>query len=136
MWTYVFISLGCRSKITRSYGKLMLNFLRNYQTFPKWLYQQLRVPPSPCPPSPTSPELCSFGLTLVSSLIKAAMRSTWVAQLVKRLTSAQVMISQCVGLSPRVGLCADGSEPGACFGFCVSFCLCPFPIHTLSLSQK
>ena len=33
---------------------------------------------------------------------------------------------------PRVGLCADSSEPGACFGFCVSlsapnprtFCLC------------
>ena len=28
---------------------------------------------------------------------------------------------------PRVGLCADGSEPGACFGFCVS---------SLSLSHK
>ena len=24
---------------------------------------------------------------------------------------------------PRVGLCADGSEPGACFGFCVSLSL-------------
>ena len=24
---------------------------------------------------------------------------------------------------PRVGLCADSSEPGACFGFCVSLSL-------------
>ena len=37
---------------------------------------------------------------------------------------------------PRVGLCADGSEPGACFGFCVSLSLCPSPIRALSLSQK
>ena len=28
---------------------------------------------------------------------------------------------------PRVGLCADRSEPGACFGFCVSLSLCPSP---------
>ena len=35
---------------------------------------------------------------------------------------------------PRVGLCADGSEPGACFRFCVSLSLCPSPVHALSLS--
>ena len=35
---------------------------------------------------------------------------------------------------PRVGLCADSSEPGACFRFCVSLSLCLFPSHTLSLS--
>ena len=35
---------------------------------------------------------------------------------------------------PRVGLWADGSEPGACFGFCVSLSLCPSPVHALSLS--
>ena len=34
---------------------------------------------------------------------------------------------------PRVGLWADGSEPGACFGFCVSLSLCPSPVHALSL---
>ena len=28
---------------------------------------------------------------------------------------------------PRVGLWADGSEPGACFRFCVSLSLCPSP---------
>ena len=37
---------------------------------------------------------------------------------------------------PHVGLWADGSEPGACFRFCVSLSLCPSPIHALSLSQK
>ena len=35
---------------------------------------------------------------------------------------------------PRVGLWADGSEPGACFRFCVSLSVCPSPVHALSLS--
>ena len=39
------------------------------------------------------------------------------------------------GFEPRVRLCADGSEPGACFGFCVSLSLCPSPCsHSISLS--
>ena len=40
------------------------------------------------------------------------------------------------GFEPRVGLCADGSEPGACFGFCafLSLSLCPSPTCALSLS--
>ena len=37
------------------------------------------------------------------------------------------------GFEPRVGLCADSSEPGACFGFCASFSLCSSPAHALSL---
>ena len=37
---------------------------------------------------------------------------------------------------PRVGLCADSSEPGACFGFCVSLSLCPSPAHGLSLCLR
>ena len=32
-----------------------------------------------------------------------------------------------------IRLCADSSEPGACFGFCVSLSLCPF--LSLSLSK-
>ena len=56
----------------------------------------------------------------------------WVAQLVKRPTSAQVMISH---FEPRIRLCADSSEPGACFRFCVSLALCPSPARTLSLSK-
>ena len=35
---------------------------------------------------------------------------------------------------PHVGLRADSSEPGACFGFCVSLSLCFSPAHALSLS--
>ena len=37
---------------------------------------------------------------------------------------------------PRVGLCADSSEPGTRFGVCVSLSLCPSPAHALFLSQK
>ena len=37
---------------------------------------------------------------------------------------------------PHVGLCADSSEPGACFRFCVSLSLCPNPLAlSLSLSK-
>ena len=58
------------------------------------------------------------------------------AQTVERPTSAQVMISQLVGgFEPRVGLCADSSEPGACFRFCVSLSAFPSPAHALSLSK-
>ena len=35
---------------------------------------------------------------------------------------------------PHVGLCADSSEPGACFGFCVSLSLSAPPPLTLCLS--
>ena len=37
-------------------------------------------------------------------------------------------------IESHVGLCADGSEPGACFGFCVFLSLCPSPACTHSLS--
>ena len=37
---------------------------------------------------------------------------------------------------PRVGLCADSSQPGACLGFCVSLSLCPSPARALSLNNK
>ena len=37
------------------------------------------------------------------------------------------------GFRPHIRLCADISEPGACFGFCVSLFL-PLPTHTLSPS--
>ena len=36
---------------------------------------------------------------------------------------------------PRVGLCADSSEPRACFRFCVSLSPCPSPARPLSLSK-
>ena len=37
---------------------------------------------------------------------------------------------------PCIGLWADGSEPGACFGYWVSLSLCPSPTHALSFSLK
>ena len=37
---------------------------------------------------------------------------------------------------PRVGLCADSSEPGAFFGFCVSLSAPPLLMLCLSQSQK
>ena len=39
------------------------------------------------------------------------------------------------GFEPRVRLCADSLEPGACFGFYVSLSLYPSPTHTLSLPK-
>ena len=60
------------------------------------------------------------------------IRGSWVAQLVTRLTSAQVMIAQFVGLSPSLGSVL--TETGTCFGFFVSLSLCPSPTCTLSLS--
>ena len=37
---------------------------------------------------------------------------------------------------PHIGLCADCSEPGTRFRFCVSLSLCPSPTRTLFLSLK
>ena len=64
-------------------------------------------------------------------LIILYFSGTWVAQLVKHLILAQVMISQLVGLSPT-----DSLEPGACFRFSASLFLSPPPplMHILSLS--
>ena len=66
---------------------------------------------------------------------KLGLWGTWVAQLVKRPTSAQVMILLC-GFEPHVGLWADGSEPWTCFRFCVPLSLCPSSAYALSLKNK
>ena len=73
--------------------------------------------------------------TFIQHSTRRPSQGAWVAQLVKRQTSAQVTISVCE-FEPRDGLRADSSESGAIFGFCVSLSLCPFPSHVLSLSQK
>ena len=54
------------------------------------------------------------------------------AQLVKLLTLAHDLVVH--EFEPQVRLCADSSELGACFRFCVSLSLCPFPARSLSLS--
>ena len=60
------------------------------------------------------------------------IRGAWVAQSVKRPTSAQVMISQSVSSSPASGsvLTAQSLEP-VCNS--VSPSLWPSPVHALSL---
>ena len=62
-------------------------------------------------------------------------RGVWVAQLVKHLTSAQVMISQFMGSSPTSGsvLTAQSLEP-ALDSVCVCVSLCLSPAHALSSS--
>ena len=42
-------------------------------------------------------------------------RGAWVVQLVKHLTSAQIMISQSYEFEPYIRLYADSSEPVACW---------------------
>ena len=62
-------------------------------------------------------------------------RGAWVAQLGKHLTSAQVMISQLLSLSPTLGsvLTAQGLEPAS---DSVSPSLSAPPLLTLCLSLK
>ena len=71
------------------------------------------------------------GKSVNEMLIKITPRGTWVAQSVKHPTSAQVMISRFVGSSPVSGSVLT-TQPGACFGFCVSLSL-PLP-HSCSVS--
>ena len=64
--------------------------------------------------------------------LKISLPQRPVAQSVKRPTSAHDLTVH--GFEPRVWLCADHSEPGACFRFCVSLSVCSSPAHALSLS--
>ena len=63
------------------------------------------------------------------------------AQLVKHLTSAQIMISQLVSSSPVLGSVLTGQSPEPASDLCLPFSP-PFPAHarvrmlSLSLSQK
>ena len=78
-------------------------------------------------------ELMFLPLTFVSIKLYANRWGAWVAQSVKRPTSAQVTISWSVSSSPALGsgLMAQSLEPAS---DSVSLSLCPSPIHALSLS--
>ena len=55
------------------------------------------------------------------------MRGTsWLSQLSiqLQLRSGHDLAVAVLGFKPQIGLWADSSEPGACFGFCVSPSLC------------
>ena len=65
--------------------------------------------------------------------LKGHFRGTWVAQSIESdLGSGHDLAVH--EFKPSNGLCADSSEPGACFRFCVSLSFCPSPAHILSLS--
>ena len=64
-----------------------------------------------------------------SGLECGAERGAWVTQSVEHPAfgfSSGHDLTVCE-FEPRIGLCADSSEPGARFGFCVPLSLCPSP---------
>ena len=71
---------------------------------------------------------------LIRYLRSKINRGAWVAQLVKLLTSGLGHGLSICEFEPCVGLYADSSEPGACFGFCVSVSFSPSPTCARSLS--
>ena len=96
------------------------------------LFPILCLPLSLCP-SPV--HALSLSVPKINKTLKKKLkkRGAWVAQSVKRrLQSGHDLTVR--EFEPRVWLWADGSEPGACFRFCVSLSLCPSPVHALSLS--
>ena len=85
--------------------------------------------PGACFRSCVSLSLCpSLALSLSLSLSQKINLGRWSAS----NFSSGHDLSACE-FEPRIGLCADSSEPVACFGFCVSLSLCPFPARSLSL---
>ena len=73
----------------------------------------------------------------ISGLKKLSPRGgAWVAQSVKRPTSAQVMISTFMSLSPTLGSVLTAQSLESASDSLSPVSLCPSPAHTLSLSQK
>ena len=69
--------------------------------------------------------------------VQEAPRGAWVAQSVKRLTSAQVMISQLMGSSPASGsVLTAGSLAPASDSVSPSLSTPPWLMFSISLSQK
>ena len=78
------------------------------------------------------PEMNSTKIHIDCFLEVYGVRGACVAQLVKHLTSAQVVISWFMSWSS-----AQGSVLTDCFGFCVSLSLCPFPtLWKLNIKKK
>ena len=75
--------------------------------------------------------------SLVSDIKMFLCWGAWVAQSVERSVDFGSGLDLTAGgFEPGVGLCADSSGPGACFGFCVSLSLCPSPTRALCLKNK
>ena len=71
-------------------------------------------------------------------LLRIVLRGgAWVTQSIVNFSSGHELIV--CEFEPCVGLCADRSEPWACFGFCVSLCLSLLALDlslSLYVSQK
>ena len=77
-------------------------------------------------------------MAYVAHLQWMVFQGAWVAQLVKRPTVAQVMISWFRGVSPVSGsvLTAQSLEPAVILSFSLSLCSSPAHVLSLSVSQK
>ena len=82
------------------------------------------------------PQGCTPHHFLMSHTLGSLDRGGWVAQLVKHLIFGSGHDLAVHKFEPCFWLCADSSEPGAFFGFCVQVSICPSPACTLSLSFK
>ena len=109
-------------------------FQNSLQTYP----MPDPLPTWNCIISYLSQPLCSSFYQRVLSLCfnkTTFMWGAWVAQSVERRLRLSHDLAVCE-FEPRVGLCADSSEPRACFRFCVPLSLCPSPTHALSLCLR
>ena len=86
-------------------------------------------------PSLSAPPLFTLSLSFKNKLTLKNLRGAWVAQSVKRPTSAQVMISRSGSLSPTLGsvLTAQNLEPAS---DSVSPSVSVLPLLTLCFSLK
>ena len=120
---------GCN---TQTWNSILIP-TRQHSVFPSWSFPTL-------PPRRTVFGLCVTGVGPTPRKLSCPRRCC-------RLITASLkyivqgapgglrsMISAVCEFESCVELCADSSEPGACFTFCVSLSVCPSPTHALSLS--
>ena len=85
-------------------------------------------------PSLSAPPQLTLSLSLSKINIKKKSRGAWVAQLVKHLTSAQVMISRFMGSSPVLGSVLTARSLLGILSLSLSLSLSASPLFSLSLS--
>ena len=89
-----------------------------------------------CAPSAPLHRRCSLDVPFRPDVFCTASASQWI-----KFPTSGHSLTVC-GFEPLLHLCADDSEHGACFKYCVSLSVCPFPTCVLSvclsvcLSQK
>ena len=86
----------------------------------------------------SAPSIYIYDVKVARIILKWTNRGAWVVQSVERPNFSSGHDLTVREFEPCVRLCADSSEPGACFRFCVSLSLSDPPLFMLclSLSQK